>query len=132
MSLTYQTTPGLNTVKASAFGIWHLLDIFNQSGVPASCTINAKTALEREEIVAAIKDCGWEIVAHDYEHGELLCKYADDPEIAMADFGEFSDLLGFEEVRKFQERWGGAKRENSALPFSSAEDFVAYWPISNL
>jgi hypothetical protein len=27
-------------------------------------------------------------------------------EIDMADFREFSDLLGFEEVRKFNERWG--------------------------
>ena len=26
--------------------------------------------------------------------------------IEMADFGEFSDLIGFEKVRKFKERWG--------------------------
>jgi peptidoglycan/xylan/chitin deacetylase (PgdA/CDA1 family) len=61
-------------------GIWRLIDIFDNAGVPASCTINAITALERMPMVEAAMDRGWEIVAHNYEQGELLCDYANDPD----------------------------------------------------
>jgi allantoinase len=61
-------------------GIWRLIDVFDKAGVPASCTINAITALERTPMVQAAMDRGWEIVAHNYEQGELLCDYAHDPD----------------------------------------------------
>ena len=61
-------------------GIWRLLDIFDELALPASCTINAKTALERAPIVAAAKQRGWEILAHNFEQGELLTDYAHDIE----------------------------------------------------
>ena len=61
-------------------GIWRLIDIFDNAGVPASCTINAITALERAPMVDAAMERGWEIVAHNYEQGELLCDYANDPD----------------------------------------------------
>jgi len=60
-------------------GVWRLFRVFEQAGVPLSVTINAKTALERPEIVEHAKARGWEIVAHNYEQGELLTRYAADP-----------------------------------------------------
>lgn len=59
-------------------GIWRLFDVFDKAGVPAGCTINAKTALERRPIVDAAVERGWEIVAHNYEQGELLSDYSGD------------------------------------------------------
>lgn len=59
-------------------GVWRLFELFDEVGVPASCTINAKTALERLPMVEAAKDRGWEILAHNYEQGELLTNYAHD------------------------------------------------------
>jgi peptidoglycan/xylan/chitin deacetylase (PgdA/CDA1 family) len=59
-------------------GVWRLSRLFEEAGVPLSCTINAKTALERPEIVAHAKARGWELVAHNYEQGELLTRYAFD------------------------------------------------------
>jgi allantoinase len=59
-------------------GIWRLFKLFDEANVPASCTINAKTALERRPIVDAAKARGWEILAHNFEQGELLTSFADD------------------------------------------------------
>jgi allantoinase len=59
-------------------GVWRLFKVFEDAGVPLSCTINAKTALERPEIVAHADARGWEIVAHNYEQGELLTRFAFD------------------------------------------------------
>ena len=61
-------------------GIWRQMEVFDDAGVPACVTINAKTALERPEMVDAAKERGWEILAHNYEQGELLTKFAHDPE----------------------------------------------------
>ena len=59
-------------------GIWRLFKEFDRIGVPASCTINAKTAIERRAIVDAANDRGWEILAHNYEQGELLTDFSGD------------------------------------------------------
>lgn len=79
-------------------GVWRLIDVFDQAGVPASCTINAKTALERAPIVAAIREREWEIVAHNYEQGELLCDYASDPdkerEVILRTLQVYEDAIG--------------------------------------
>lgn len=56
-------------------GVWRLFKLFEQMGVPLSVTINAKTALERPEIVRHAVERGWELVAHNYEQGELLTRY---------------------------------------------------------
>ncbi len=56
-------------------GIWRIYDIFEETGAIASCTINAKTALERRQMVDHANERGWEIVAHNYEQGELLTNY---------------------------------------------------------
>lgn len=59
-------------------GIWRLFDTFVKAGVPASCTINAKTALERPEIARFPDEHGWEVLAHNYEQGELLTGFGGD------------------------------------------------------
>jgi peptidoglycan/xylan/chitin deacetylase (PgdA/CDA1 family) len=59
-------------------GVWRLFRVFEEAGVPLSCTINAKTALERREIVDYVKARGWELVAHNFEQGELLTRYTFD------------------------------------------------------
>lgn len=61
-------------------GIWRLIDIFDKAGVPATCTMNAKTGLERRPIIDAVNERGWELVAHNYVQSELLTNYQFDPE----------------------------------------------------
>lgn len=60
-------------------GVWRLYKVFEEAGVPLSITMNAKTALERREMIDYANERGWEIVAHNYEQGELLHKLAFDP-----------------------------------------------------
>ncbi|MBL42461.1 MAG: polysaccharide deacetylase [Rhodospirillaceae bacterium] len=56
-------------------GVWRIFDVFDKLGAQASCTINAVTALERPQMVQYAVNKGWEIVAHNYEQGELLVNY---------------------------------------------------------
>lgn len=56
-------------------GIWRMFEVFDELGAKASCTINAVTALERPQMVQYAMKKGWEIVAHNYEQGELLVNY---------------------------------------------------------
>lgn len=59
-------------------GAWRLFRVFEEAGVPLSVTINAKTALERPELVDHARARGWELVAHNYEQGELLTRHVFD------------------------------------------------------
>lgn len=61
-------------------GVWRLYDLFDEMGVPASCTTNAVTFERRKAMVQACLDRGWELVAHNYEQGELLSDYTHDIE----------------------------------------------------
>ncbi len=61
-------------------GVWRMIDAFDQAGVAASCTMNAKMGIERRAVVDAVNQRGWELVAHNYEQGDLLTNYAFDPE----------------------------------------------------
>ncbi len=56
-------------------GVWRMFDLFDAEDVPASCTLNAKMAVEREEVIRAALDRGWELVAHNYVQDELLTDY---------------------------------------------------------
>lgn len=56
-------------------GVWRLFEVFDGEGVPSSCTMNAKLALERKPIIDAALARGWEIVAHNYVQDELLTDY---------------------------------------------------------
>lgn len=61
-------------------GVWRMIKAFDEAGVPASCTMNAKFGLERKAILDACLERGWEIVAHNYEQGDLLSDYFFEPE----------------------------------------------------
>ena len=56
-------------------GVWRMLDLFDAEGVQASCTMNAKMAVERRAVVDAAIERGWEIVPHNYVQDELLTDY---------------------------------------------------------
>jgi len=56
-------------------GVWRMIDTFDAAGVPASCTMNAKMGLERKDIIDAVNERNWELVAHNYEQGDLLTNY---------------------------------------------------------
>lgn len=60
-------------------GVWRVFDMFKKAGVKIGCTFNAKTALVTPDSVQFAKDQGWELVAHNYEQGELLARFAHDP-----------------------------------------------------
>lgn len=56
-------------------GVWRMFDTFDEIGVPASCTMNAKMGLERRAVIDAVLERRWELVAHNYEQGDLLTNY---------------------------------------------------------
>lgn len=56
-------------------GVWRMFDVLDAEGVPGSCTMNAKMALERREVIDAALARGWEILAHNYVQDELLTDY---------------------------------------------------------
>ncbi len=60
-------------------GIWRMIELFDQLGVRASCTANAVTFERRRQMTDAVLERGWELLAHNWEQGELLTDYADDP-----------------------------------------------------
>ena len=60
-------------------GAWRVFDVFDAAGIPASCTFNALTALERMQLVDAVNARGWELVAHNWAQSEVLSDYASDP-----------------------------------------------------
>lgn len=60
-------------------GAFRLFDLFDEMRVRPSCTINAVTALRRRPMLDAALARGCEILAHNYEQGELLTDFAKDP-----------------------------------------------------
>ncbi|MBL0923110.1 MAG: polysaccharide deacetylase [Sphingomonadaceae bacterium] len=60
-------------------GIWRLIELFDELGVAASCTTNAVTFERRRAMTDAILERGWELLAHNWEQGELLTNYVNDP-----------------------------------------------------
>ena len=60
-------------------GIWRLFDLFDEMGVKASCTTNAVTFERRKAMTDACLERGWELLAHNWEQGELLTDFAHEP-----------------------------------------------------
>jgi allantoinase len=79
-------------------GIWRLYDLFDELGVKASCTTNAVTFERRRPMVQAVLDRGWELLAHNWEQGELLSDYAGDPakerEIVLRTLAKYESEVG--------------------------------------
>ena len=74
-------------------GIWRLYDIFDEAGVPASCTVNGIICEERPQIVMAASQRGWELIAHNYIQTEFLSNYGDRPDEERAIIKRTVDLI---------------------------------------
>lgn len=61
-------------------GAFRMFETFDALGVKPSCTINAVTALRRRPMLDAALSRGCEIVAHNYEQGELLTDFSTNPQ----------------------------------------------------
>ena len=79
-------------------GVWRMFDVFDAEGVPSSCTVNAKMALERRSVVDAALQRGWELVPHNFVQTELLTDYMFDEnaerEIIRATLRVFEETCG--------------------------------------
>ena len=61
-------------------GVWRLFSLFDDMGVKPGCTVNAETCLRRKEMVQAALNRECELIPHNYEQGELLSNFFNDPE----------------------------------------------------
>lgn len=61
-------------------GVFRMFDAMDEFGVKPSCTLNAVTVERRRAMLDAALERGCEILAHNYEQGELLTDYAHDIE----------------------------------------------------
>jgi peptidoglycan/xylan/chitin deacetylase (PgdA/CDA1 family) len=79
-------------------GVWRMIDAFDQAGLAASCTMNAKMGTERRAVVDAVNQRGWELVAHNFEQGDLLTNYAFDPagekELILKALNVYEEVVG--------------------------------------
>lgn len=79
-------------------GIWRLFDLFDKLGVSASCTTNAVTFERRKAMTDAVLERGWELLAHNWEQGELLTGFAHDPakerEVILRTLEQFEKYTG--------------------------------------
>jgi peptidoglycan/xylan/chitin deacetylase (PgdA/CDA1 family) len=79
-------------------GIWRLFELFDEMGAKASCTTNAVTFERRKAMVDACLERGWELLAHNWEQGELLTDFAHDParerEIVLRSLAQYEKYTG--------------------------------------
>lgn len=61
-------------------GLWRMFEAMDDFDVKPSCTLNAVTVERRRAMLDAALARGCEIVAHNYEQGELLTDYMFEPE----------------------------------------------------
>ncbi len=61
-------------------GIWRMFDAMDKFDVKPSCTTNAVTIERRTEMIDAAIERDCEILGHNYEQGELLTDFADQPD----------------------------------------------------
>jgi peptidoglycan/xylan/chitin deacetylase (PgdA/CDA1 family) len=79
-------------------GAWRIFEVFDAARVPASCTFNALTALDRRRVVDAANERGWEMVAHNWAQSDVLSDYAYDPkaerEVINRTLDTFETVIG--------------------------------------
>lgn len=79
-------------------GIWRMFELFDELGAKASCTTNAVTFERRKEMTDACLERGWELLAHNWEQGELLTNFAKDPakerEVVTRTLEQFEKYVG--------------------------------------
>ncbi len=79
-------------------GIFRLIELFDRLGVKASCTTNAVTFERRKAMTDAVLSRGWELLAHNWEQGELLTNFAQDPakerEVVLRTLEQYEKYVG--------------------------------------
>jgi len=79
-------------------GIWRLIEVFDKAGVPTTCTINGRTALDRARIVDAVNERGWEILAHNFVQTQMLNELSGDPDgerdVIKRTLDAYADVIG--------------------------------------
>ena len=79
-------------------GVWRMIDLFDSAGVPATCTMNAKTGLERPQIIKAALERDWELIAHNYVQSDLLTDWmfdeAAEREVIRETLRVYKDVCG--------------------------------------
>jgi len=108
-------------------GIWRCFDVAEQAGIRLSVTFNAKTMLERREIADAAKRLGFELVAHNYEQGELLTRYSHDEakerEVILKTLKAYEQVVG----RKAQGWLSSSLRGTPRTPEICAEQGLIFF-----
>ena len=108
-------------------GVWRVFDTFARAGVPASCTLNAKLALERPQIVEAALAHGFELVPHNYEQGELLCHLQHKPDEERRVIGKTLDVFRQAIGREPRGWLSSSLRGTSHTPEILAENGLLFW-----
>jgi hypothetical protein len=108
-------------------GVWRLFDTFVQAGVRASCTMNAKMALERRAVIEGALERGFELIPHNYEQGELLCHLQHKPDEERRVIGE--TLKVYEQIagRKAKGWLSSSLRGTTNTPAILAENGLDFW-----
>src|SRR5690606_21485244 len=65
-------------------GYWRIMEILDRHGVRSSSTINAQVGEKYPAMIEEGLKRGWEFLAHGYEQGTMLTRYAHDPEAERA------------------------------------------------
>ncbi|MBC8226756.1 MAG: polysaccharide deacetylase [Gammaproteobacteria bacterium] len=60
-------------------GVWRLFELFDRLGIKPGCTVNAETCNRRREMVDAAMKRGYELIPHNFEQGELLTNFYNNP-----------------------------------------------------
>lgn len=108
-------------------GVWRLFDIFVDAGVRASCTMNAKMALERRSVIDAALERGFELIPHNYEQGELLCHLQHDPAEERRVIGETLKVYEAVTGRRPQGWLSSSLRGTTNTPEILAENGLKFW-----
>lgn len=108
-------------------GVWRMLEAFEDAGAPASCTMNAKLALERPAIIEAVLKQGHELIPHNYEQGELLCHLQHEPDKERAVIAQTLDVYARVAGQRAKGWLSSSLRGTTNTPAILAENGLLFW-----
>ena len=108
-------------------GVWRLFDAFSEAGVRASCTMNAKMALERRAVIDSAMERGFELIPHNYEQGELLCHLQHKPDEERRVIQETLRVYEATTGRKARGWLSSSLRGTTNTPQIFVENGIEFW-----
>ena len=108
-------------------GVWLLFDAFSEAGVLASCTMNAKMALERRAVIDSAMERGFELIPHNYEQGELLCHLQHKPDEERRVIQETLRVYEATTGRKARGWLSSSLRGTTNTPQILVENGIEFW-----